>query len=206
MNTLTQQLGGNIQMIIGPMWGSKTSELLRRFRIYKLRKMRCCIIKHIDDNRYCQDGIHTHDKFSTYDNVLCSGSNILHMIEEVLKDFDVVCVDEGQFFTNLVQFCEILANVGHIVIVAGLSGDHNQQKFGEIQDLIPKADSITHTTAICVHDGCTNSAAFTFKNGNTETQKQVGGADLYKPLCRVHYNKYTIVSSGNGSGNGSCEK
>lgn len=171
------------------MWGSKTSELLRRFRMYRLKR-NCCIIKHSDDNRYSQNGVHTHDKFANYENVICSDTYIMNVMKEA-ENFDVICIDEGQFFIGLIEFCETLANEGRVVIVAGLSGDHNQENFGEIQNLIPKADTITHTTAMCVHDGCTNPAPFTFKNGNTQTQKQVGGADLYKPLCRAHFNLYT---------------
>jgi thymidine kinase len=34
--------------------------------------------------------------------------------------FDVVAIDEGQFFAEITEFCESLANAGKIVIVAAL--------------------------------------------------------------------------------------
>ncbi len=34
--------------------------------------------------------------------------------------FDVVAIDEGQFFPEITEFCESLANAGKIVIVAAL--------------------------------------------------------------------------------------
>ena len=35
-------------------------------------------------------------------------------------EYDVVAIDEGQFFGEIAEFCETLANAGKIVIVAAL--------------------------------------------------------------------------------------
>lgn len=37
-------------------------------------------------------------------------------------NYDVIGIDEGQFFENIVDFAESLANAGKTVIVAALDG------------------------------------------------------------------------------------
>ena len=44
----------------------------------------------------------------------------------------VVGVDEGQFFPDLVEFCDSMANAGKQVVVAALDGDFLRQPFGDI--------------------------------------------------------------------------
>lgn len=53
--------GGEIQLIIGPMFSGKSSELLRRIRRYTIAKRRCIVIKYSKDTRYSHENISTHD-------------------------------------------------------------------------------------------------------------------------------------------------
>ena len=39
-----------------------------------------------------------------------------------LREYDVIGIDEGQFFPDLVAWCEQMANSGKIVLVAALDG------------------------------------------------------------------------------------
>ena len=43
---------GRIEMIIGPMFAGKSTELLRRMRRYEIAQKRCLYIKYIADTRY----------------------------------------------------------------------------------------------------------------------------------------------------------
>lgn len=56
-----------------------------------------------------------------------------------LKDFDVIGIDEGQFFPDVVEFCEEAANQGKIVVIAALDGTFERKAFGNIINLIPMA-------------------------------------------------------------------
>lgn len=181
---------GNIQVILGPMWSGKSSELLRRFRLYKL-KYKTCIIKYSKDTRYSLDAsILTHDKLECRDDVIENDGDLGKM--KNLADYDVICIDEGQFFKGLVDFCEHYANVGKTIIVAGLDGDFKRRPFGETLQLIPKAEEVVKLSAICSHKDCKDAAAFThLHNGGVtidqDTQELIGGSESYQPYCRKHY-------------------
>jgi thymidine kinase len=70
----------------------------------------------------------------------------------------VVAIDEGQFFANIVDFCEYLADNGVIVLVAALDGTFQRKPFGNIINLLPLAEKVTKLTAVCVY--CAKEASF----------------------------------------------
>ena len=57
---------GRIELIIGPMFSGKTSELLRRIRRHQHSSKKCVVIKHSTDVRACSNIIQTHDLFTSY--------------------------------------------------------------------------------------------------------------------------------------------
>src|SRR5690606_24965628 len=52
----------------------------------------------------------------------------------------VVCIDEAQFFSDLVETCCALRRLGVVVVVAGLSLTFERQAFGEMHPLLDYAD------------------------------------------------------------------
>ena len=46
----------------------------------------------------------------------------LNEIKQKAKKYGVIGIDEGQFFPDIVEFCEEMANAGKTVIVAALDG------------------------------------------------------------------------------------
>jgi len=56
-------VGGSIQLIYGPMFSGKSSELLRRIRRNTVAKRRCLVIKYSKDTRYSTDNLATHDRY-----------------------------------------------------------------------------------------------------------------------------------------------
>lgn len=76
---------------------------------------------------------------------------------EALK-CDVIGVDEGQFYPDIVTFCEKMANAGKVVIVAALDGTFQRQAFNDILSLIPLAESVVKLNAVC--SVCNKDAAF----------------------------------------------
>ena len=65
-------------------------------------------------------------------------------------DYDVIGIDEGQFFPDLVEFCENMANSGKAVIVAALDGTFQRKGFGPILELIPLAEHVVKLNAVCM--------------------------------------------------------
>ena len=53
---------GRIELIIGPMFAGKSTELLRRVKRHEISGSRCLRIKYAGDNRYSDDSISTHDR------------------------------------------------------------------------------------------------------------------------------------------------
>jgi thymidine kinase len=58
-------------------------------------------------------------------------------VEEEASKYDVIGIDEGQFFADVVTFSEKMANLGKVVLVAALDGTFQRKPFGCILDLIP---------------------------------------------------------------------
>lgn len=59
---------GQIQLILGPMFSGKTTELIRRIKRYESANHKCMVIKYARDVRYDSDetstnSIITHDRF-----------------------------------------------------------------------------------------------------------------------------------------------
>lgn len=57
------QQPGSIEIIYGPMFSGKSSELLRKIRRFEHAKNKCLVINYLHDNRYSQeDEMATHDR------------------------------------------------------------------------------------------------------------------------------------------------
>lgn len=54
---------GEIQLILGPMFSGKSTELLRRIRRYTVAKRKCAVIKYNKDSRYHDKNMSTHDLY-----------------------------------------------------------------------------------------------------------------------------------------------
>lgn len=52
---------GRIEIIMGPMFAGKSTELLRRVKRHSIAGKKCLNIRFVEDNRYSDDCIATHD-------------------------------------------------------------------------------------------------------------------------------------------------
>ena len=57
-----ETIRGRIEIIMGPMFAGKSTELLRRMKRHEIAGNRCLRIKYAGDTRYSDDSIATHDK------------------------------------------------------------------------------------------------------------------------------------------------
>lgn len=57
------KLKGHIELIIGPMFAGKSTELLRRVKRHEIAGSKCLRIKYAEDCRYSVDSIATHDRY-----------------------------------------------------------------------------------------------------------------------------------------------
>jgi len=176
-------LGGHIQVIMGPMFSGKTTELLHRIRLHNIANKKCLLIKYKGDDRYSEDKMTTHDK-NHHNAVSCE---TLSEAEKYFSTHDVIGIDEGQFFSDISEVTDRLASIGKTVIISCLDGTFERKPFSCISDLIPKSEIITKLHAICMK--CYESASFSKRIGDEKEIKIIGGKDKYMALCRNCYNQ-----------------
>ncbi|KAM6403455.1 thymidine kinase, cytosolic [Rhynochetos jubatus] len=172
---------GQIQLIFGPMFSGKSTELLRRVRRFQLAQYRCLLVKYAKDTRYGAAGVSTHDRST----VEALPARLLRDVYQEALGAAVVGVDEGQFFPDIVEFCEGLANAGKTVIVAALDGTFQRKAFGSILNLVPLAESVVKLNAVCME--CYREASYTKRLGAEREVEVIGGADKYHSVCRACY-------------------
>lgn len=176
---------GKLEIIIGPMFSGKSTELIRRIRLLQKIEKKVLVIKPIIDSRYNQSKITSHN----YESVECKILEKLNEIsdEEVIK-YNTIVIDEGQFFSDLVPTVTKWIDSFYIdIIVGGLDGDFQRQPIGTILNLIPHADQCYKLNSLCniCKDG--TEAPFSFRLVNSEDKVLVGGSESYIPVCRKHF-------------------
>ncbi|ORC89533.1 putative thymidine kinase [Trypanosoma theileri] len=174
---------GHIELIIGPMFAGKTTELMRRVRRELFARRSCYIIKHSRDVRYNRESVSSHDRLLLGATAAVA---VLADVGDAWQSYDVVAVDEGQFFPDVVDFCSRAADAGKTVIVSALDGDYRRQPFDGICSLIPLAESVKKLSAVCMvcHE---RDASFTHRTVSCSARELIGGADMYIAACRMCY-------------------
>ena len=170
---------GWIEVICGGMFSGKTEELIRRAKRAKIAGQKVLVVKPKTDNRYSDTEVVSHND-TAIPSVVVSKSN---QIIDLSNDFQVICIDEAQFFDNeIVNIANQLANHQKRVIVAGLDMDYEGKPFGPMPYLLAVAEFVTKLHAICTKSGMLASYSQRVVEG-TE-QVMVGEYDAYEPRAR----------------------
>lgn len=179
-NTTKQPRGGGwIEVICGSMFSGKTEELIRRLNRAKIARQRVEIFKPAVDTRYDVENVVSHNETAIKSTPVQAASQIILLANDV----DVVGIDEAQFFDNeLAAVCNILANDGIRVIVAGLDMDYKGQPFGPIPSIMSTSEYVTKVHAICIE--CGNLAQYSHRLVENDKLVLLGETDRYVPLCR----------------------
>ena len=174
---------GSINIILGPMFSGKSTELIKNINKYNHKKKKTIVIKYSFDNRYSMtESVVTHDKF---EYPACKAKTLTE-VREKLNDYEVIGIDEGQFFVDLSEICEELANSGKIIFISALNGNFKREFFESIVKILPKCEKITNLQSICFF--CTDEASFTLRTVGNKEEVLIGGIEAYKPSCRTCYN------------------
>lgn len=184
---------GRIEVVCGSMFSGKTEELIRRIKRATFARQRVVIFKPQIDTRYSEEEVVSHDRNSVMSVPLSTSAEILNYLSSHTRstdgyDFDVVGIDEAQFFgMDLVAVCNQLANNGVRVIIAGLDMDFQCTPFGPIPALCAVADEVMKVHAICVK--CGALAYVSHRLVHDQNQVLIGEQAEYEPLCRECYKK-----------------
>lgn len=196
MTTNSSNNAGYLELIIGPMFSGKTTELLEIYKKCNFCSIPVSIINHSSDKRYHDTMLSSHDKnmapcLHTYKLNDLWLSNDFYEVEiysdnytdNLLRNSDVILINEGQFFPDLYQVVLNMLQYNKKVYVCGLDGDFGRKKFGSILDLIPHCDKVTKLTSLC--SLCKDGTPGIFSMRLTdETEQTVVGYKNYIPVCR----------------------
>ena len=178
---------GRIELILGPMFSGKSTRLIEIIRKYTYKAKKTIMIKFFADKRYSEKSeVVTHDLIK-YDSIDCE--KLRDSIEKI-KEYDVIGIDEGQFFPDLVEVCEELSLLNKIVIIAALNGDFRMEPFPVISRIISKADKIKLLKAYCFN--CHKDAKFSLRIVQSNETVLIGAGDAYKPACRQCHRYFSM--------------
>ena len=174
---------GWIEVICGSMFSGKTEELIRRLKRAKIANQKIQIFKPSIDSR-SDEYIESHDKKKIKSITVKTAYDIF----EIGKDFDVIGIDEVQFFDNdIISVCNSLANNGVRVIAAGLDMDYLGHPFGPMPNLMAIAEYVTKVHAVCSETG--NIANYSYRKKKENSIILIGEEDEYKALSREMFFK-----------------
>lgn len=173
-----------IEIILGCMYSGKSTELIRRCTRYKAIGKNILLINHSLDIR-TGDSVMTHRK-ETLDAV--KTNNLISLIKtEEFKKCDIVGIDEGQFFDDLLQFVQQAEKHNKIIIISGLDGDSERKPFGQILDCIPYCDEVIKLNAMDMVDKDGTPGIFTKRVSEKKDRILVGTTDCFIAVSRKNY-------------------
>ena len=92
---------GYLELIIGPMFAGKSTELIRKIKSYQILEKNVLIINHTINNRYGTNGISTHDQVKIECPVIIDSLKELELnYKKMFKNADVIIIEELPFFND----------------------------------------------------------------------------------------------------------
>ena len=186
---------GKLVVITGPMFSGKTSRLLELLEREIRAGRKTILFKPEIDKRYSNAHVVTHKGIALPAIISPIDSKARKFILEKSKGFDVIGVDEAQFWdpkSNLHNLLEELVFLKKLIYVSALNKNIKNEAFETTSKLLSSADEIYTLTSVCAK--CGNDATLTQKiRNNKEVFKKVidvGGNDKYEPRCRNCYVQY----------------
>ena len=195
-----------LEVIVGPMFSGKTERLIAKLHRAQYAKKRVRITKPAHDTRtqgyiasraVMPDG--TTEVTDRLSAVMVRNEEDFARIVRPF-DFDVLAIDEAQFFPldeplrdSLGWFGRAIRGLlrekrdtGLRIIVAGLDMDFAEEPFGPIPGLLAIADSVEKLTGVCM--ACGSDAGYiSYRLISSEKQLVVGDAGEYQVRCRSCY-------------------
>ncbi|MBM3443882.1 MAG: thymidine kinase [Bacteroidetes bacterium] len=174
-----QEKTGWIELVCGSMFSGKTEELIRRLKRATIANQSVGIFKPRMDVRYDDSKIVSHNE-SKINAIPVDHSN---EIASRAASFSVIGIDEAQFFDEeIIGVCEVLANQGKRVIIAGLDMDYTGKPFGPMPQLLAISNYVTKLHAVCMK--CGGVASYSYRTSTSHDQVVLGEKDHYEARCR----------------------
>lgn len=195
-----------LEVIVGPMFSGKTEALIARLHRCLYARKRLRIVKPAHDTRtqgfIASRAVNPDGTTEVTDKLV---AQMVRTEEEFWRiagadDYDVLAVDEAQFFPLDEPMRDALGWFGRAVrdlmrrrraaplriIVAGLDMDFAENPFGPIPGLLAMADSVDKLTGVCMVCG-SDHGYISHRIVPGEAQLVVGDAGEYQVRCRACY-------------------
>jgi thymidine kinase len=168
-----------LEVICGPMFSGKTTELMRRLVVASGRGP-VMAFKPRRDDRYHASAIATH----TGQTYPAQAVDTAAEIELACGRAAVVGIDEAHFFgAGLMPVCLSLLARGTSLIIAGIERDHRGRPFEPFPSLLCEADDVIKLSGPCAR--CGAPALHSQRLVASEDAIVVGGAEAYEARCRA---------------------
>lgn len=191
----------SLELFIGPMKGGKSTLLLRKITSYSDAigaEKKPLIINSVIDTR--NELLSSHSSIFTLPEC-CTIVKAENLLDINVEDFDVIGIDESQFFPDLVEAVTGWVNGGKHIFCSGLSGSFEMKTIGDTLKLIPFADNVTFVKAkceICIEEFKSrenrdplpievNNFDASFSKRITTEQDEISVKSKYVSVCRRHF-------------------
>lgn len=202
-----------LEVIVGPMFSGKTELLIARLHRALYARKRLRILKPAHDTRtqsfIAARAVNPDGTTEITDKLAATmvGSEQDFWRIAGPDDYDVLAVDEAQFFPLDVPMKDSLGWFGRAIrdlmrrrratplriLVAGLDMDFAENPFGPIPGLLALADSVDKLTGVCMVCG-SDAGYISHRIGPGEAQLVVGDAGEYQVRCRACYEPPAIAA------------
>lgn len=199
-------MAGRCELYVGPMFAGKTTEILRKVDRARQGGLPGVVVKYAGDTRYTaaeDPTVQTHAGLTVGPSGGGESIGKLRVVAaELLADVELapderdIAVDEGQFYSDLVETVDRWVAEGRRVYVAALDGNFRREPFEVVSRLYPRAAQFEKLTAVCTVRTCCppdvqTDAPFTVRTVAGDEWKMVGGADKYRAACLACYLRYS---------------
>ena len=175
-------LSGYLDIYMGPMYSGKTTKLIELYDMFNELNTPVICINHEFDKPVTNTQTLSNHNGTKVDCIYAE--SIMNISSEIIGNYQVVLINEAQFFGDLYDGVVQLLEHNIKIVVFGLDGDYKQQKFGQILDLIPICDTVIKLSANC---NCGRKPAPFSRRIDVDINNQVAtNKDCnYIPQCRV---------------------
>ena len=177
---------GWVEIVCGSMFSGKTEELLRRLRRAVIARQQVQLFKPAVDTRYGVTTVASHNGMKWEATVV---KDVAELLAAIAPGTTVVAIDEVQFFDEqIIEVCNVLAQRGLRVMVAGLDLDFRGEPFGPMPTLMAQAESVEKLHAICMRCGGEASRTQRLIDGRPAFYEDpvvmIGASESYEARCR----------------------
>ena len=170
---------GQLNVITGPMFAGKSSELIRRMRNAQWSQKNIIIFNYIGDNRYSKE-----DSVATHNGEYMRAKKVANLGSQDVTGYDVIGIDELHLFPDF-ETVDRWAQEGKHIEVSLINSGLSRAPIEAFTFVASKATNITFLTSVC--DKCFQSASFTTRTAKIRNTL-IGGAEAYAPRCAGCWN------------------